>query len=70
MSGEVLKAYETFSDWGLLDSYPIDNEDGDHLRMYITILAMIRYRHLEWKEKVPERKLSKWEIVNGVKPKR
>ena len=64
LEGETLKIYEELQDWGLLDKYPL-REQVSH-EVYVTMIAMQKYRHLRWQKAHPPRpKPTKWEIVTG-----
>jgi len=64
IEGETLRIYEELQDWGLLSKYPLKEQPSHEL--YVTVIAMQKYRHLKWSKAHPPRpKPSKWDIVTG-----
>jgi len=76
LEGDSLKVYEELKTWGWFDRMPLD-VDGDktvadsHM-IYIQMLAMDKYRRIDWAKKhPPKEKPSRWEFftrrTSGIK---
>lgn len=65
LSGEALKIWNEFEEWGFLEDHPI--EDSSNHILYRRMIAMTQFRHLRWSYENPpkDNKLSKWEKVTG-----
>ena len=53
LDGETLKVYEELKDWGLLGTYDLKAPESHEL--YVTMIAMQKYRHLRWQKAHPPR---------------
>ena len=70
---EAKKVYKQLSAWGWFNKMPLSSPEDEqeecpsNAEVYITMLAMEKYRQLKWDKDHP--KPSKWERVTGIKLK-
>jgi len=69
LTEETSSYYTDIKNWGWFDQFNIEEEKAHNI--YITIIAMTKYRHLRWKKAhPPKEKLSKWEKVVGKRARK
>ena len=69
ITGEAKTVYDEIIAWNMTDDFPFLENRG----LYITMIAMTRYRHIRWAIEHPKKekkKKTKWQHVYGSRLKR